>query len=216
MDRFSDMGIGVPSGLKASDKAVLITIANESLENTSIAKTDLAEVIGSPAVSTDTMTVLNGRIQTHKTILASVLNDAEINASIIRSDIITKLNAKGLTIPVGAAWATIQALIPNILQVTTEKKWATGVDLTSRASVSTLTISGLTFIPKTILLFNNGPYVSASFLAKNPTTLVDAWQNLYQNSNYGEKVTAEPTTMSFIVMNISSVTMTKLWWLAIA
>lgn len=81
-----------------------------------------------------------------KQALIDIANAAESNNSTIKTDIITKLNAKELSIAGEAAWAEIQAAIPGIIL---GKKFATG---TSAASTQTLSVVGLTFQPSIIIV----------------------------------------------------------------
>lgn len=143
--------------------ADIIAVLQENLGlNT---KADFVNLIGGTASIEDTQLELAIKLNAMLDSLVALGNAAESNNSTIKSDIITKLNTKGLTLAGGATWADIQAGIPNI---TLGKKFAQGVGTTgawvpftvsidggstyTTNNVCPASVSGLSFTPKTILI----------------------------------------------------------------
>lgn len=102
----------------------LFTFANNG-------KVDIATVIGSPATTSDTFATLKGRVQTNKTNLATNLVNKGTSAS---------------------GTETLAALVAKVANVNTGKKMASGTVTTTGSTPWDITVSGLTFTARTILL----------------------------------------------------------------
>lgn len=103
-----------------------------------------------------------------KRALIEIVNEAEANESVLKTQFKNAVNAVdtdgGINIPANATWAEILAQVPNIK---TGKKWASG---TATAISKTLTVTGLTFIPKIFLTkyisTNDAPLQNTAFVPK--------------------------------------------------
>lgn len=149
-----------------------------------------------------------------KAALITIANDAEANNSIIKADVITKLNTKGLSLAAGATWAEIQAQIPNIY---IGKKWAFGeatVNITN--SQQAVIATGLEFIPKNIFftLKQNTTVRSSACGMRRQEDGTYVWERFYNNSEAFVVPPSEPTTNSITVRNYAAATLTYVSWIA--
>lgn len=88
--------------------------------------------------------------------LIDIANAADVNQSVVKTDIVNELNALSTDKPLGltatSTWADIRAAIP---QVKNGRKWATGsgnVNYIADA-VQSVVISGLKFKPSIVLVY---------------------------------------------------------------
>ncbi|WP_370150173.1 hypothetical protein [Exiguobacterium profundum] len=137
--------IGILSGLNTTAKDNLVNAVNELFTFANDGKTKWSSVIGSPLVSSDTFTQMQTKTQTIKDTLA------------------TNLTAKGQS---SVGTETLTSLVDKVANVATGKKWASGSvsqsssSLTftyasgSTASERYIQVSGLDFLPSTIVAIN--------------------------------------------------------------
>lgn len=156
--------------------------------------------------------------------LIDIANDAELNNSVIKSDIITKLNAKGLALLAGATWADVQSGIPNIVL---NKREADGTG-TASASSGVKTISGLLFRPKLVvvsiqdttlndvelMVITDGLLLYKHNVAGGKTSVVQAdnpWGVHFESwESYGSILASGFTFNSYLVLNARPVLYS--WW----
>lgn len=113
------------------------------------AKADLASVVGSPATSNDTMAAINAVIQQAKNDLAAKLDDGSSNTDPLL-ELVKKLFDK-----FGSASGIAVIPSPSVT-------FKTGSGVTTDRK--TITINGLTFRPKTVILTTIEEYSSTRFL----------------------------------------------------
>ncbi|MGF9822611.1 hypothetical protein ABE430_08830 [Brevibacillus agri] len=150
-----------------------------------------------------------------KKALIDAVNAADTNQSVVKTNIINALKAKdaNLSLTNASTFADIVASIPSLY---IGKKWATGTCTIQGASGQTnkYTVTGLSFVPKTILAFSavdpatNPPsfHGYSTVYAYNDAGFTSGkWQRLdtWSTSMFVNQTTA-PTTGQFTLTNVSS------------
>lgn len=103
-------------------------------------KTNIATVVGSPTLSSDTFSKIKSDIQTQKNNLA------------------TNLTNKGQS---SSGTETLKSLVDKVANVNTGKKWAIGTSTSNSSSL--LTVSGLTFTPSVVIVHVPGASTTGQF-----------------------------------------------------
>lgn len=157
-----------------------------------------------------------------KKALIDVVNAADTNQSVVKTNIINELKAKdaNLALTNASTFADIIAAIPSLY---IGKKWATGtISIPGAGSQNPVTISGLEFIPKIIFVFTSTDPTSTNPSVHcytafptygNPTPT--GWRKIdnWATSVFAQQTSA-PTSGSFKLCNVSSSSYTDYmrWW----
>jgi len=157
-----------------------------------------------------------------KKALIDLVNAADANQSVVKTNIINSLKAKDANLPLTSAstFADIIAAIPSLY---IGKKWATGtLAIPGSSSQNPVTVSGLDFIPKTIFVFVSTDPTSTSPSAHCYTAFPtygnatpSGWKKIdnWATSVFAQQTSA-PTNGSFKLCNVSSSSYTDYmrWW----
>jgi hypothetical protein len=204
LDDTAAHGIGDKSALLTNNKNTIVEAINELFTFANDGKNSIASVIGSPATSGDTFTTLASHIQNAKNTMA------------------TNLTAKGTA---ASGTDALQALADKIANVSTGKKWASG--LTSADSSGKLIVTGLSFAPSYVVFWRNNTSTSFVGCLRSPSisfgSTTPLWGGFIQissggSANYGilsnPANTSELHSSGFVVHHLNLANL-PLNWVAI-
>lgn len=204
-------------------------VLDELFQSANDGKTSVANVIGSPTVATETFTQITTDIQTQKTNLATNLTAK--GQSSTGTETLKALVDKVANINTGYNVSDATAVAGDIMTnktayITTGKVTGTGTNVKRRASGhvtglnivqnGTYTVSGLEFIPKSILINKKNSGVSDDGLihASAYVEIIGLGYSAWSYSSSELRVPSQPTGYSFTIKNLSTYAVVEFVWIA--